>query len=116
MSRKRRFVNRNSGKKFEEIFTSFVVVKTAKGVSDITIRNYHQNIHNISLHFDISMPFDDLTKEHALMDDIHRPITLVGDQPFPFKWGCASGYMENHIFIKRMEGACCGCAYLCPRV
>ena len=64
MSRKRLFVNRNSGKKFEEIFDAFVVAKTAKGVSDVTIRNYHQNLHNTSPHFDISMPFDDLKKEH----------------------------------------------------
>ena len=64
MSGKRRFVNRNSGRKFEEVFDSFIIAKTAKGVSDVTIRNYHQNLHNISLHFDITMPFDDLTKEH----------------------------------------------------
>ena len=44
MSRKKLFVNKNSGKKFEEIFDAFVVAKTAKGVSDITIRNYHQNL------------------------------------------------------------------------
>ena len=49
MSRKRCFVNKKSGKKFEEIFDAFVVAKTAKGVSDVTIRNYHQNLHNISL-------------------------------------------------------------------
>ena len=64
MSRKRCFVNKKSGKKFEEIFDAFVVAKTAKGVSDVTIRNYHQNLHNISLHFDISMPFEELKKEH----------------------------------------------------
>ena len=60
MSRKRRFVNRNSGRKFEEVFDSFIIAKTAKGVSDVTIRNYHQNLHNISLHFDITMPLGDL--------------------------------------------------------
>ena len=38
MSRKRCFVNKKSGKKFEEIFDAFVVAKTAKGVSDVTIR------------------------------------------------------------------------------
>ena len=64
MSRKRLFVNKKSVKKFEEIFDAFVVEKTAKGVSGITIRNYHENLHNISLHFDISMLFDELTKEH----------------------------------------------------
>ena len=42
MSRKRCFVNKKSGKKFEEIFDAFVVAKTAKGASDVTIRNYHQ--------------------------------------------------------------------------
>ena len=45
MSGKRRFVNRNSGRKVEEVFDSFIIAKTAKGVSDVTIRNYHQNLH-----------------------------------------------------------------------
>ena len=45
MSRKWCFVNRNSGRKFEEVFDSFIIAKTAKGVSDVTIRNYHQNLH-----------------------------------------------------------------------
>ena len=36
MSRKRCFVNKKSGKKFEEIFDAFVVAKTAKVVSDVT--------------------------------------------------------------------------------
>ena len=56
-------MNKHSGKTFEEVFAAFVTAKTAKGVSDVTIRNYHQNLHNISLHFDIQTPFDLLTKE-----------------------------------------------------
>ena len=56
-------MNKHNGKTFEEVYAAFITAKTAKGVSDVTIRNYHQNLHNISLHFDISTPFDMLTKE-----------------------------------------------------
>ena len=56
-------MNKCSGKTFEEVYAAFITSKTAKGVSDATIRNYHQNLHNISLHLDISAPFDTLTKE-----------------------------------------------------
>ena len=56
-------MNKHSGKTFEEVFAAFITAKTAKGVSYVTIRNYHQNLHNISLHFDIKTRFDLLTKE-----------------------------------------------------
>jgi len=56
-------MNKHSGKIFEEVYAAFITSKTAKGVSDVTVRNYHQNLHNISLHFDISTPVDTLTKE-----------------------------------------------------
>jgi len=36
--------------------------KKAKGVSDITLRNYKQYLHNISKYFDIEIPFDELSK------------------------------------------------------
>ncbi|MBR3752029.1 MAG: site-specific integrase [Ruminiclostridium sp.] len=55
-------MNKCSGKTFEDVYSSFVLAKTAKGVSDTTIRNYHQNLHNVSLHFDITMPFEELSK------------------------------------------------------
>ena len=45
-------MSKHSGKTFEEVYAAFITAKTAKGVSDVTIRNYHQNLHNISLHFD----------------------------------------------------------------
>lgn len=54
-----------SGKTFEEVYASFITAKTAKGVSDTTIRNYHQNLHNISKHIDITMPFADLSKRNV---------------------------------------------------
>ena len=40
----------------------FYNAKKAKGVSDITLRNYKQYLHNISKYFDIEMPFDELSK------------------------------------------------------
>jgi len=40
----------------------FSSAQKAKGVSDITLRNYRQHLHNISKHFDIEMPFDELSK------------------------------------------------------
>jgi len=56
-------MNKHGEKTFEMLFVAFITAKTAKGVPDVTIRNYHQNLHNISLYFDISTPFDVLTKE-----------------------------------------------------
>lgn len=58
-------MNKCSGKSFEEVYASFITAKTAKGVSDTTIRNYHQNLHNISKHIDITMPFEDLSKRNV---------------------------------------------------
>ena len=46
-----------SGKAFSEVWTMFSSAQKAKGVSDITLRNYRQHLHNISKHFDIEMPF-----------------------------------------------------------
>ena len=54
----------NSSKTYAEVFSSFITAQTAKGVADITIRNYHNNLHNISKYLDIDMPFADLTKRH----------------------------------------------------
>lgn len=48
---------------YSEVFSIFITAQTAKGVSDITIRNYHNNLHTISKYLDIEMPFDHLTKE-----------------------------------------------------
>ena len=34
-------MSKHSGKTFEEVYAAFITAKTAKGVSDVTIRNYH---------------------------------------------------------------------------
>lgn len=46
----------------EEVFQNFILAKTAAGVSDITIRNYHQQLHNISKHLDIQKSMEQLSK------------------------------------------------------
>lgn len=73
---KKIMMNKHSGKTFEEVYAAFITAKTSKGVSDVTIRNYHQNLHNISLHFDISTPFDTLTKE--MLDEMVISMRKLG--------------------------------------
>ena len=55
-------MNRTENKTFEDVFSMFIISRTAKGVTDSTIRNYHHHLHSISKHLDIKMQFDDVTK------------------------------------------------------
>ena len=41
-------MNGHIGQTVAEVYQDFIVAKTAEGVSDVTIRNYHQHFHNIS--------------------------------------------------------------------
>ena len=50
-------------KSVAEVFDDFVISKTAQGVSDITIANYHQHLHSISNHLDIQKPMESLTRK-----------------------------------------------------
>ena len=49
-------------KTFSEVFENFVISQTARGISDITIRNYRQHLHSISKHLNIDAPFEETTK------------------------------------------------------
>ena len=49
-------------KNFLEVFEMFVISQAAKGVSDITIRNYRYHMKNMSNYFDAEKPFDEVTK------------------------------------------------------
>ncbi len=51
-----------SEKSFNEVFDLFVISQTARGVSDVTLRNYRQHLKGISKHLDISMSFEDISK------------------------------------------------------
>lgn len=46
----------------KEIWESFLIFQTSKGVSNSAIRNYHTHLKGISKHLDIEMPFENLTK------------------------------------------------------
>ena len=52
----------HSTQTYAEVFQSFVSAKTAQGVADITIRNYHNNLHVISKYLDTSRPLGEITK------------------------------------------------------
>ena len=52
----------HSTQTYAEVFQSFISAKTAEGVADITIRNYHNNLHVISKYLDTSRPLGDITK------------------------------------------------------
>ncbi len=49
---------------FEEVYTSFIISQTSKGVAATTIRNYHLHLKSVSKYLDIGMPFCRLTKRH----------------------------------------------------
>lgn len=62
MSKKRIKMNKRKENTFSQVYEEFISSQSAKGVSDITIRNYHQVLHNISKYFDVYMPLDMLSK------------------------------------------------------
>lgn len=40
----------------QEVFERFVTSRTADGVSETTLRTYHNHFHTISLHMDVQIP------------------------------------------------------------
>lgn len=54
-------LNEQSGRTVAEVFEDFVFAQTAKGVSEVTIRNYRLHLHSISKHLDIQQPMNKLT-------------------------------------------------------
>ena len=52
----------HSTQTYAEVFQFFISAKTAQGVADITIRNYHNNLHVISKYLDTSRPLGEITK------------------------------------------------------
>ena len=49
-------------KNFLEVFELFVISQSAKGVADVTIRNYKYHMKNIGNYMNLNRPFDDVTK------------------------------------------------------
>ena len=56
-------MNPEAGRSFREIFEEFVISKTAQGVSDVTLNNYHYHMKNIAKYLDIERDFDDIRKK-----------------------------------------------------
>ena len=46
----------------EEVFSQFVTSRTADGVSETTLKTYHNHFRNISRHLDVQAPITSLTK------------------------------------------------------
>ena len=44
-------------KNFLEVFELFVISQSAKGVADVTLRNYRYHIKNIGNYMDLNRPF-----------------------------------------------------------
>ena len=55
-------MNEHFGQTVAEVYQDFILAKMAEGVSDVTIRNYHQHLHNISKYLDIEQPMAALSK------------------------------------------------------
>ena len=49
-------MNRTNGETILDVYENYIISKTAAGVSDITVRNYRNNLRSISKHFDINIP------------------------------------------------------------
>ena len=47
---------------FMEVFEMFVVSQTAKGVTEVTLKNYKYHMKNIANYMDVDRPFDMITK------------------------------------------------------
>ncbi len=52
----------SSEQSFREVYESYISAKTARGVSEITIRNYRQHLHSISKYIDLDMPHEQISK------------------------------------------------------
>ena len=61
MASKIKLKNRKS-QTIEEVFALFVISRTADGVSETTLKTYHNHFHTISLYLDVQQPLTDLTK------------------------------------------------------
>ncbi len=59
---KRLTMNTRKGKPFSEVWGEFITSQTAKGVAEITLRNYRQVHHNITRFFDVETQMDELSK------------------------------------------------------
>ena len=53
-----------SGTSLKDVWESFIISQTSRGVSPATIKNYHNHLKGIARHINVEMPLADLTKRH----------------------------------------------------
>ena len=51
-----------SEKSFAEVFKMFEISQAAKGITEVTLKNYRYHLRNISKYLDINEPFESITK------------------------------------------------------
>lgn len=89
--------------KIEEVFPRFVDAQMAKGVSDKTVLTYNRHFHSLGYHLDMTMTFDELTKE--ALDSMLVSLRKSGVSPNTIssyarvfrtflKWCRAEGYTD----------------------
>lgn len=80
MARKKLFVDGDIANTIHQVWDLYTTSQTAKGVSDITLRNYKQHLHSISKYLDVERSIDDLTKSdlelEKLLVFLHRLIII----------------------------------------
>lgn len=69
--------------KIEEIFPRFVNAQMAKGVSDKTVLTYNRHFRSLGYHLDMTMTFDELTKE--ALDSMLVSLRKSGVSPKPLQ-------------------------------
>lgn len=62
MRSKKILMNTEEERTIAEIFEDFTTSAKARGLSEVTIRNYYNHLHSISKHLDIQMPLGKLTR------------------------------------------------------
>ena len=62
MARKKLFVDGDISNTIRQVWDLYTTSQAAKGVCDITLRNYKQHFHSISKFLDVERSIDDLTK------------------------------------------------------
>lgn len=58
--------------RIEEIFPRFVNAQMAKGVSDKTVLTYNRHFRSLGYHLDMTMTFDELTKEALFWEELKQ--------------------------------------------
>lgn len=63
MAKKKLFTGSIGEKTMREIWDLYTLSQTAKGITDITLRNYAQHLLSISKYLDIDVPMSEISKQ-----------------------------------------------------